>query len=599
MTVFTRRGGPSLVALLLLACGVQTQGSVVSGTRSDALSAASRTKTITILHVNDSHSTLDAVGPKLDETKQTGLVGTIGGLTRAATIVGQYKAAAPESTLFLHAGDVFEGDLTFVPTAGVLELSILRDLGLDAFTLGNHEFDYGPDVLAKSLADAGYRTPSQVAGGAGRSAARPNTVAVLSANLVKPTEPHPLSSLVTGHVIRNVGGVRVGIFGLTTATDPMMQTKPFTVTGGDSQDALEGMKEIAMREIQALRSPQQPGGPADVVILLSHLGAELEHGLANALGGVLDVVVAGHDEFEETFEGPYEAGTTIVVRAGHFYQKVGKLDLTIQNRRIVDATHRLIPVVDTVDPVPEIAEAVQGIQSAISAELGFDAFGDMVAYVTNDMPYEWTSDMGPRRDLGLGDLAADALKAHFANAAKPARIGLTTSGFLNDKLYEGPIVANDLFRALPYGINPKMLDEEAPDAILPDPVLKVTMTGAQLYAGFEFAVTTGEIPQVSDGTFVCYDELASPAIQFIVLDGVPVLPDTTEYEIATNVFLIGAINQVFGEYFPQLGQIAIPEDFDPFLSQFAVLLEYASGKQLATPADARVLNTPDCAAFMQ
>ena len=98
--------------------------------------------TITVLHVNDSHSHLEAFGPK-----QADLSGTIGGLAKAATVIAEVRASEP-NTLLLHAGDAFHGDLFFNRYFGVPELQILAELGVDAMAVGNHEFDLGPDVLA-------------------------------------------------------------------------------------------------------------------------------------------------------------------------------------------------------------------------------------------------------------------------------------------------------------------------------------------------------------------------------------------------------------------------------------------------------------------
>ena len=106
--------------------------------------AASPT-TITVLHVNDTHSHLDAFGPK-----DFHLDGTLGGLAKAATVIREARRHET-NTLLLHAGDAFVGDFFFNTTLGVAELSLLKSLGLDAMTVGNHEFDNGPGLLTQTL----------------------------------------------------------------------------------------------------------------------------------------------------------------------------------------------------------------------------------------------------------------------------------------------------------------------------------------------------------------------------------------------------------------------------------------------------------------
>ncbi len=101
MKAFALRLGLLLVAVFL-GCSGGTQEPRVAGLRSNALSS-NRARKVTILHVNDSHSTLDAVGPK-----DANLDGMLGGMTKAATVIERVRRSAPDA-LLLHAGDVFEG----------------------------------------------------------------------------------------------------------------------------------------------------------------------------------------------------------------------------------------------------------------------------------------------------------------------------------------------------------------------------------------------------------------------------------------------------------------------------------------------------------
>jgi 5'-nucleotidase len=86
--------------------------------------------TLTILHVNDSHSTLEAIGPR-----DASLKGTLGGISRVATLVGMTKMTEA-NVLFLHAGDISIGDVFFNKYFQVPALQILSAVGLDAMPLG-------------------------------------------------------------------------------------------------------------------------------------------------------------------------------------------------------------------------------------------------------------------------------------------------------------------------------------------------------------------------------------------------------------------------------------------------------------------------------
>jgi len=98
--------------------------------------------TITILHINDTHSTLAPSAPR-----DPALHGTRGGIARATTIIGTTKAQET-NVLTLHGGDFFIGDLFFNKYFGVAELRIMKQLEFDAMCVGNHEFDLGPSTLS-------------------------------------------------------------------------------------------------------------------------------------------------------------------------------------------------------------------------------------------------------------------------------------------------------------------------------------------------------------------------------------------------------------------------------------------------------------------
>ena len=97
-----------------------------------------QTDTITILHINDTHSTLAPLDADLH--------GTRGGIARVTTIIGMTKAQET-NVLTLHGGDLFIGDLFFNKYFGVAELQIMKGLGFDAMCVGNHEFDLDPGTL--------------------------------------------------------------------------------------------------------------------------------------------------------------------------------------------------------------------------------------------------------------------------------------------------------------------------------------------------------------------------------------------------------------------------------------------------------------------
>src|SRR4051812_6101496 len=140
---------------------------------------------ITILHTNDTHSQIDPI----DDTDKT--YGGKGGVARRATLVKRVRKENP-NTLLIDAGDVLQGTPYFNFYKGEVEYKAMSAIGYDAGTLGNHEFDNGVEALAAALKFANFD--------------------IVSANYdIKGTV---LEERVKRYVVKTVGGIRVGLFGL-------------------------------------------------------------------------------------------------------------------------------------------------------------------------------------------------------------------------------------------------------------------------------------------------------------------------------------------------------------------------------------------------
>ena len=212
---------------------------------------------ITILHMNDTHSCLEGVGPR-DATLHT----QQGGIARAATMIGMQRAQYPDAVL-LHAGDMFIGDLFFNVTFGVAEFWIMKELGFDAMTVGNHEFDLTPDVLAMSLATA---FPS---GG----------FPLLSANLgFDDPAVAALKNFITPATVITRGSHKIGIFGMTT---PSVATYSFP--GKVTVDT--AITSIAKAMVQDLKTQG-----CDIILFLSHLGLKSDRLIAANVAGIHAII---------------------------------------------------------------------------------------------------------------------------------------------------------------------------------------------------------------------------------------------------------------------------------------------------------------------
>lgn len=203
-----------------------------------SVSAQDEQQTLTLLETSDLHGNLmpwDYYSNKSAEW----------GLAKVATLIRQERSADP-NLLLLDAGDTIQGTPlayyynvidTNAPNPMALTMS---SLGYDAVAIGNHEFNYGRDVLQRYIDQASYP--------------------VLSAN----TRTTDGGEAYKPYIIKEVKGVKVGILGMTTATIPTWE-KPQNIAGLRFDDPVA----IASRYVPQMRSEG-----ADVVVVLQHIGWE-------------------------------------------------------------------------------------------------------------------------------------------------------------------------------------------------------------------------------------------------------------------------------------------------------------------------------------
>ena len=431
-----------------------------------AAPAAAQSVEITLLHVNDTHSHLDAWGPK-----DGSLDGTLGGIAKAAAIVAAERTLDPNA-LFVHSGDFMEGDIFFNEYLGVPELQLLKTIGLDALVLGNHEFRFGPGFLAGVFQGA-WSVP---AGG----------VPVLSANLQIPGES-PLLPWVGSTLVKEVNGVKVGLFGLTVYDGAMCNPAPVVI--------LPDYGGIAQGAVDALRA-----GGAEIVVALTHFGLENARLLAENVSGI-DVIVSGHDHIVLEQPEPVSrpgGGATLIVSAGEHYRWVGRLRLSFGGGEVGLVDYALLGADAGTAPSPTIQGTIDALKAGIVAMYG-DIYHLPLADALRDITMDWDPDKA-KRDTPLGNLFTDAYRAWTGT-----EMAIEPFGFMGDPLPQGPVVGADVFRAMSYGTY-----KTSPRAFVrPWRLATFRMTGANLLKALEMLLHFGGdyFPQVSGLRFQ-YDSTA-------------------------------------------------------------------------------------------
>lgn len=452
---------------------------------------------LTLLHVNDIHSRHEPVDSRSLTCKPGGRPDCFGGTARlAAALFAERDAAvaAGREVMLLDAGDQFQGSLYYTAWHGEVELAVMHAFGTEAMTVGNHEFDNGPEVLGRFVDRAKFP--------------------ILSANIDCSAEPS-LAGKLHPSIMLERAGMKIGVVGLTTTLTAATSSPGPTVTFLPPRPALE-------REAAALRAQG-----AKFVIALSHLGVAEDHAIAGQVPGV-SVIVGGHShtvlsDTEAERQGPAHAlvsgpnGASVIVQAGCFARYFGRLDLDLdENGAILAVAGDTRHVGLDLPEHPGVAAIVAGYTMQL------DAVRHRVVGHAPD-----AIDISTCRisECTLGNFVADAILA----SVQGADVALYNGGGLRTGLPAGDITIGDVLSVMPFG----------------NTVATVQVTGDDLKAALVNGLSragVGGFPQVA-GMRITWNPLAAPTerlrtVQIRQKDGsfAPLDPQRS-YLLVTNNFL--------------------------------------------------------------
>lgn len=224
------------------------------------ITAAAKGKQLLILHTNDTHSCVIPLNPNLADTMLAGR----GGFLRRAAMIDQMRKEDKE-LLLLDSGDFSQGSPYYTMFKGDVETELMNIMGYDAATIGNHEFDFGLDNMARLFKKVNFPIVC----------ANYDFTGTVAEGLVKP------------YVVIKRKGVKIGIFGLSPKLEGLVMAS--TCAGVKYLDPIKTANDIADK----LKNEEK----CDVVICLSHLGWD-EAGLNDmemmAKTRNIDLVLGGH-----------------------------------------------------------------------------------------------------------------------------------------------------------------------------------------------------------------------------------------------------------------------------------------------------------------
>jgi 2',3'-cyclic-nucleotide 2'-phosphodiesterase (5'-nucleotidase family) len=438
--------------------------------------AQGREVSLRILYVNDFHG---FAAPY----QSIGSQEKLGGVASLAREVKRLRKEKP--SLLLAAGDMIQGHSWANLFRGRSTIALMNLMHFNAMVVGNHEFDFGQDVLKKRIAAA--RFP------------------VLGANV------EGFQDGLKPYVIKSIQGLKVAIIGVVTPDTPQA-THPRNVQG------LKFLPPAAAVEKYLPELKKR----ADLVLVLSHLGYQADRDLAAKVTGIA-VIVGGHSHTK--LLQPAVVGDTIIVQAWEHAKALGVLDLEVEDGRIKKFSGHLQMIKpDRGREDKAVRALVKKYAARVNAVLG-----EKIGEAALDLDGEHVR----TQETNLGDLLADILRQ-----AAGAQAAIINGGGIRAGIPKGTITVKDITAVLPfdnYLVAIKLTGQQIKEA------LEHGVSGLEEGAG--------RFPQVSGLSFAYNRQAPPGSrVKKVSVGGRPLDP-RKEYVVATNDFMAagGDGYRAFGE----------------------------------------------------
>lgn len=470
---------------------------------------------VTLLQVNDVYQ----FSPVDQKTK--------GGLARVLTLKKAIQQQNP-NTLLLLSGDTISPSVESITYKGAQMIDAWNTVGLDYSTFGNHEFDFGPDVLLERIKESKFGW--------------------IAANVIDTRTGRTFGG-VEPFVIREFNGVKVGIFGLV-----LPETKTTSRPGPNVE--FRNPCEVAKDVVAQLHERG-----AKVVVALTHLSMREDKEVARCAD--VDVIIGGH---EHTLLESH-AGRAPIFKMTADARELGQIDLNISQStgELESIDWKVIPVTNETADAPEFA-AVYRKYASLLAQLDRRVGRTRVAL-------DARSAQGRTRETNAANFITDAFRK-----ATAADVALMNGGSIraDELIPAGELSVRDVLSMLPFK----------------NKLIKIEITGATLRAALEHGVSRsaedaepGGFPQVS-GIQFSFDASrpAGSRIVAVKVNGLP-LNDTRKYTLTTTTFL--AIDGGDGYSMFKGATVVLPPEKAPLDSE-AVQRAITSVRSIAPKVEGRI-----------
>jgi len=485
---------------------------------------------LTILHTNDFHARFEPIS-KYDSGcgEESNLEGKcFGGSARLVTAIAEARARAGNS-LLVDGGDQFQGTLFYTYYKGKLAAEMMNKMGYDAMTVGNHEFDDGPEVL-RGFMDA-------------------VSFPILMSNADVSGEPLLAGALLKSTVIEK-GGEKIGLIGLTPQDTDELASPGKNVIFTDPSGAVQA-------EVDKLAA-----AGVNKIIVLSHSGYAVDQRVAAETTGV-DVIVGGHSNTylsnsSDRAVGPYPTmvGQTAIVQAYAYGKFLGELNVTFDDAgNVITASGEPLAMDAGVAEdaavkarITEAAQPLEEIRNLVVASAAAAINGDRSTCRV--------------QECEMGNLVADAMLERVKEQG--ISVAIANSGGLRASIDSGDVTMGEVLTVLPFQ----------------NTLSTFQVTGATLVAALENGVSQveevkGRFPQVA-GLKFSWDASVAPnegrVADVQVMQGgawTPIDPDAV-YGVVSNNYVRGG-----GDGYKMFRDAANVYDYGPDLAD--VVAEYMAG----------------------
>ncbi|MGC1503117.1 MAG: bifunctional metallophosphatase/5'-nucleotidase [Sulfitobacter sp.] len=499
--------------------------------------AAAADYQLTILHTNDFHARFEPIskydGPCSSEDNGEGKC--FGGSARMMTAITEARSRTNNSIL-VDGGDQFQGTLFYTYYKGALAAEMMNQMGYDGMTVGNHEFDDGPEVL-RGFMDA-VEFP------------------VLMSNADVSGEPLLSDKLAKSAVIER-GGEKLGLIGLTPQDTDELASPGDNITFSDPVAAVQG--EVDKLTAQGVNK----------IIVLSHSGYGVDQKVAAETTGV-DVIVGGHSNTllsntNDRAAGPYPTmvGNTAIVQAYAYGKFLGELNVTFDDAGNITEAKGEPLVMDaevaedagTKARIAEAAAPLEEIRSKVVAQADEAIGGDR--------------EICRAMECTMGNLIADAMLARVKDQG--IEVAIQNGGGIRASIDAGEVTMGEMLTVLPFQ----------------NTLSTFQVTGAVLVAALENGVSqveegAGRFPQVAGMTFAFDGKLeAGSRVSDVMVGGAPI--DLAKvYGVVSNNYVRNG-----GDGYDMFKTAANAYDFGPDLAD--VTAEYIAANAPYKPyTDGRI-----------